>query len=105
MVTINFIGHDGTKRTVEAAAGSVMEAAVNNGVPGIDADCGGACACATCHVLVAEEWIGVVGRATPEELDLLDFVDGVTPNSRLSCQISVSNEIDGITVTTPATQH
>ncbi|MDB5703870.1 MAG: 2Fe-2S ferredoxin [Sphingomonas bacterium] len=105
MATINFIDHQGTKRVVEAEAGSVMEAAVNNGIPGIDADCGGACACATCHVFVAADWTGIVGTATPDELDLLEFVDGVTPNSRLSCQIPVSDEIDGITVTTPATQH
>jgi 2Fe-2S ferredoxin len=105
MPKINFIDSSGTQRTVEADVGStVMEAAIRNNIPGIEAECGGACACATCHVYVAEDWREKVGPPSPMEEDMLDFGYDVRPNSRLSCQIKVSNELDGLTVTTPEKQ-
>ena len=88
MAKITFIGADGTRYEVEAENGStVMENAIRNGVPGIEAECGGACACATCHVYVDEEWRPVTGEPEPMEEDMLDFAYDVRPNSRLSCQI------------------
>jgi 2Fe-2S ferredoxin len=105
MAKITFIEHGGTERTVEAEAGStVMEAAIRNGVPGIEAECGGACACATCHVYVDEAWMAIVGVPAPMEEDMLDFAFDVRPNSRLSCQIRVSDALDGLRITTPARQ-
>lgn len=105
MVSITFIDTQGTARTVEAEIGAtVMEAAIRNGVPGIDAECGGACACATCHVYVDEEWKEKVGSAEPMEEDMLDFAFDVKPTSRLSCQIRVREDLDGLVVRTPARQ-
>ncbi|MCA1999735.1 MAG: 2Fe-2S iron-sulfur cluster binding domain-containing protein [Hyphomicrobiales bacterium] len=105
MATITFIEHNGTERAVEAETGAtVMEAAIRNGVPGIEAECGGACACATCHVYVAEEWMAAVGQPVPMEEDMLDFAFDVRPNSRLSCQIKVSDALDGLRVHTPVRQ-
>ena len=105
MVTITFIDSQGTTRTVEAQEGStVMENAIRNGIPGIDAECGGACSCATCHVYVDEEWMDAVGAAQPMEEDMLDFAFDVRPNSRLSCQIRVRPELDGLVVRTPDRQ-
>jgi ferredoxin, 2Fe-2S len=78
---------------------------VKNNVPGIDADCGGACACATCHVYVDEAWIGKTGTRSAMEESMLDFAEGVTENSRLSCQIKVTDELDGLKVTMPESQH
>lgn len=105
MPKVVFIDHDGTKREIEAKNGtSVMEAAVQNMVPGIDADCGGACACATCHVYVAEEWMDKLKARDDMEDSMLDFAEEVQDNSRLSCQILLSDELDGITVTTPEVQ-
>jgi 2Fe-2S ferredoxin len=105
MPKITFIDHGGTARSVEAEAGStVMEAAIRNSIPGIEAECGGACACATCHVYVADDWTGIVGKPAPMEEDMLDFAFDVRATSRLSCQIRVSAELDGLTVTTPAKQ-
>ena len=105
MVKITYIDAEGTARSVEAEEGStVMENAVRNGIPGIEAECGGACACATCHVYVAEEWREAVGGPEPMEEDMLDFAFDVRPNSRLSCQIRVKPELDGLVVTTPAQQ-
>ncbi len=105
MAKITFIDAAGTSRDVDAKAGmSIMEAAVQNMVPGIDADCGGACACATCHVYVAAEWIGKLKAKDDMEDSMLDFAEDVEENSRLSCQILMSDELDGITVTTPKAQ-
>ena len=105
MARITYILHDGTERVVEAESGmTVMEAAVKNSVPGIAAECGGACACATCHVYVDEAWREKVGAPSPMEEDMLDFGFDVRPNSRLSCQIKVSDELDGLTVSTPERQ-
>ena len=105
MTTLTFIAFDGTEFEVEAENGStVMENGVRNGVPGIEAECGGACACATCHVYVDEEWTDVVGPPEAMEEDMLDFAYDVRPNSRLSCQIKVRDELDGLVVRVPARQ-
>jgi 2Fe-2S ferredoxin len=105
MAKITFIDYAGTAREVEAAVGgSVMEAAIRNTVPGIDAECGGACACATCHVYVDEAWLTAVGTPQPMEADMLDFASDVKSNSRLSCQIRVRPELDGLVVRTPERQ-
>ena len=105
MPKITFIGSDGTTYMVEGEPGStVMETAIKNNVPGIEAECGGACACATCHVYVDEAWREKTGAPTPMEEDMLDFGFDVRPNSRLSCQIKVSDALDGLIVTTPERQ-
>ena len=106
MATIIYIDHDGTERSVEATNGeSVMEAAIKNSIPGIDADCGGACACATCHVYVDAAFMDVVGKPQDMEQSMLDFAENIKETSRLSCQISVSDALDGLKVTTPESQH
>ena len=105
MPKITFIDAAGTKRDVETKAGaSVMEAAVQNMIPGIDADCGGACACATCHVYVAAEWLGKLKAKDDMEDSMLDFAEDVKDNSRLSCQILMNDELDGLIVSTPEAQ-
>ena len=105
MPKVTYIDHTGTSRDVEAKAGtSVMEAAVQNMIPGIDADCGGACACATCHVYVDEAWIGTLTPTDDMEESMLDFAENGQDNSRLCCQILLSDDLDGITVTTPESQ-
>ncbi|WP_018148689.1 2Fe-2S iron-sulfur cluster-binding protein [Henriciella marina] len=106
MPTITYIDHDGTERPIEAKNGeTVMETAIKNSVPGIDADCGGACACATCHVYVDQAFMDKVGQPEEMEQSMLDFAENVQENSRLSCQIQISNELDGLKVTTPESQH
>ncbi|MEE2566487.1 2Fe-2S iron-sulfur cluster-binding protein [Hyphobacterium marinum] len=105
MAKITYIEHDGTEHQVEVADGlSVMEGAVRNLIPGIDADCGGACACATCHVYVDEAWREKTGTRSAMEESMLDFADGVEDNSRLSCQIKVTADLDGLIVRTPEYQ-
>ncbi len=105
MVKITFIDAEGTPRTVEGELGStVMETAIRHGVPGIEAECGGACACSTCHVYIEETWREKVGEPSPMEEDMLDFAYNVQPNSRLSCQIKVRDDFEGLTVRTPDRQ-
>ena len=105
MVKITYIDSGGTARTVEAEIGStVMETAIKNSIPGIEAECGGACACSTCHVYVDDAWTGATGEPSPMEEDMLDFAFEVRPNSRLSCQIKVTDELDGLVVSTPERQ-
>ena len=105
MPKITYIEHDGTVHTVEAELGStVMETAQRNNVTSIVAECGGACTCATCLVHVDEAWSEKVGKPSPEEEDMLDFAFEVKPTSRLSCQIKVSEALDGLIVNTPAYQ-
>lgn len=105
MAKITYIAFDGTSRTVEVRTGqSVMAAAIANNVPGIDADCGGACACATCHVFVDAAWTTVVGGPSALEEGMLDGAANVQPNSRLSCQIPVTDALDGLVVRTPESQ-
>ncbi|KQV64118.1 2Fe-2S iron-sulfur cluster-binding protein [Caulobacter sp. Root343] len=106
MLKITFVQLDGARRDVEASAGiSVMQAATRNGVAGIDAECGGACACATCHVYVDEAWRERVGPPQGGEADMLEFALEVDPDrSRLSCQITISEALDGLVVHLPAAQ-
>jgi 2Fe-2S ferredoxin len=81
-----------------------METAIKNGIPGIEAECGGACSCSTCHVYVGEGWREATGEPAPMEEDMLDFAVDVRPNSRLSCQIKITEALDGLVVTTPERQ-
>jgi 2Fe-2S ferredoxin len=105
MPKITYVDFEGTTRTVDGEVGAtVMETAIKNNVPGIEAECGGACACATCHVYVDEAWRPAVGDPSPMEEDMLDFGFDVRPNSRLSCQIKVTDELDGLVVRTPERQ-
>ncbi|MDG4852175.1 MULTISPECIES: 2Fe-2S iron-sulfur cluster-binding protein [unclassified Mesorhizobium] len=105
MAKLTYIANDGTQFDVEAENGStVMENAIRNAVPGIEAECGGACACATCHVYVDEAWTGEVGEPDAMEEDMLDFAYDVRPNSRLSCQIKVRDALDGLVVRVPERQ-
>ena len=105
MTKITYIIHDGTSHECDAENGStVMETAVKNSVPGIEAECGGACACATCHVYVDDAWKEKVGEPEVMEEDMLDFAWEMQPNSRLSCQIKVSDELDGLIVRVPEKQ-
>jgi 2Fe-2S ferredoxin len=106
MPKITYIEFDGTEHTVDVRNGlTVMEGAIKNNVPGIDADCGGACACATCHVYVDEAWREKTGTASAMEESMLDFAQNVQPNSRLSCQIKVTDQLDGLIVRMPEEQH
>lgn len=106
MVKIIYKDFEGTVREVDAKVGeTVMETAIKNSIPGIDADCGGACACATCHVYVDPSFMEKVGTPEDMEQSMLDFAENVTENSRLSCQIPISEDLEGLTVTTPEAQH
>ena len=105
MSKITYIENNGTSHTIEVANGlSVMEGAVQNDIPGIDADCGGGMACATCHVYVNEEWFEKMPKKEDGEEDMLDMAFEPKKNSRLSCQIIVSDELDGLVVSTPSKQ-
>jgi len=105
MPKITYINAGGTARTVDAVVGStVMEAALRNAIPGIEAECGGACACSTCHVYIDDAWREKVGEPSPMEEDMLDFAFDVRPSSRLSCQIPVTQDLDGLVVSTPPRQ-
>jgi len=105
MPKITFIDSENKSTTVDAEVGStVMEAAIKNSIPGIEAECGGACACATCHVYIEDDWRAKTGDATPMEEDMLDFGFDVRPTSRLSCQIKVTDELDGLIVHIPERQ-
>ena len=105
MPKIKYIEHNGKSYVIDVPNGlSVMEGAVQNNVPGIDADCGGSMACATCHVYVKEEWFNKLPQKEEGEEDMLDLAFEPKKNSRLSCQILVSNEIDGLVVDLPEKQ-
>ncbi len=105
MTKLTFVSFDGVRYDVDAEDGtSVMENAVRNGIPGIEAECGGACACATCHVYVDDEWTEKVGDPDVMEEDMLDFAFDMKPSSRLSCQIKVSAELDGLVLHVPERQ-
>ena len=105
MAKITYITHDNQSFEIEAENGTtVMENAIKNSVPGIDAECGGACACATCHVYVDDAWREAVGSAEAMEEDMLDFAWEVQPGSRLSCQVQVSDALDGLIVRIPEKQ-
>ena len=105
MPKITYVEHGGKSHTIEVANGlSVMEGAVQNNIPGIDADCGGSMACATCHVYVEDSWLNKIPKAEDAENDMIDMAYNPKKNSRLSCQIIVSEELDGLIVTTPEKQ-
>ena len=105
MAKINYITSDNQSRTVDVQNGlTVMEGAVQNDIPGIDADCGGGMACATCHVYVKEEWLNKLLKKEDGEEDMLDMAYEPKKNSRLSCQIIISDELDGLTVNIPSKQ-
>ncbi len=106
MVKVTYIEHNGTKHEVDGEAGqTLMETAVKHQVPGIVAECGGACACATCHVYVAPAWQDKAGKPSAMEEDMLDFAFDVRANSRLSCQIRLKPELDGLVVSIPEHQN
>ena len=105
MPKITYISHNKEKNTVEVPTGlSVMEGALQNNIKGIDADCGGSMACATCHVYVSENWVDKIEKIQDAEQDMLDMAYEPKKNSRLSCQIIVTDDLDGLEVTTPVKQ-
>ena len=105
MPKIIYKDNQGNSKTIEVEKGlSVMEGAIQNNIPGIDADCGGSMACATCHVYVEEKWLNRLPKAEEGEVDMIDMAFEPKKNSRLSCQLIVSDEINGLEVTTPAKQ-
>ena len=105
MPKITYKDHLGTSKTIEVENGlSVMEGAIQKGIPGIDADCGGSMACATCHVYVDDKWFDKIPKAEDAEIDMIDMAFEPKKNSRLSCQLIVSEELDGLVVTTPTKQ-
>ena len=106
MIEVTFIEHNGTQRKIEVGEGtSLMEAAVSNLVPGIDGDCGGACACATCHVYIHPDWLDRIEPMEEHERSMLSLSEGVDDRSRLACQIKLNTDLTGIVVQTPEGQH
>jgi 2Fe-2S ferredoxin len=105
MAKIIYKDYQGNSKTIEVEKGlSVMEGAIQNDIPGIDADCGGAMACSTCHVYVEENWFNKIPKAEDAEVDMIDMAYEPKKNSRLSCQIIVSDELDGLEIATPEKQ-
>ena len=105
MTKITYKDFQGNSKTIDIENGlSVMEGAIQNDIPGIDADCGGAMACATCHVYVEDKWLDKIPKAEEAEVDMIDMANEPKKNSRLSCQLIISDELEGLTVTTPAKQ-
>ena len=105
MPKITYQDNKGNSKTIDVENGlTVMEGAIQNDIPGIDADCGGSMACATCHVYVEEKWLDKLPKAEEAEVDMIDMAFEPKKNSRLSCQIIVSDELDGLKVTTPTQQ-
>ena len=105
MPKITYIDNQDNSRTIEVEKGlSVMEGAIQNGIPGIDADCGGSMACATCHVYVQEKWLNKLPKAEDAEIDMIDMAHEPKKNSWLSCQLIVSDDLDGLVVKTPEKQ-
>ena len=105
MAKITYIDFKGITKSIEVENGlTVMEGAIQNNLPGIDADCGGSMACATCHVYVEEKWLDKLPKAEEAEIDMIDMAFEPKKNSRLSCQIIVKDELDGLVVTTPSKQ-
>lgn len=105
MAKITYVQADGDTKEVEVSSGkSVKDGAVNNLIPGILAECGGACACATCHVYIDDAWVEKVGPAGDVEKDMLDFAVDPKENSRLSCQVDITDDLDGLIVHVPAEQ-
>ena len=105
MPKITYTDNTGNSKTIEVENGlTVMEGAIQNDIPGIDADCGGSMACATCHVYVEEKWLSKLPQAEEAEVDMIDMAYEPKKNSRLSCQLIVTDELDGLKVTTPSQQ-
>ncbi|MBB4001826.1 MAG: 2Fe-2S iron-sulfur cluster-binding protein [Aurantimonas endophytica] len=105
MAKLTFVTHDGQRYDIDAPIGTTaMENAIRNDVPGIEAECGGACACATCHVYVDEAWTAKTGEPEAMEEDMLDFAYEMQPNSRLSCQIKIREDLDGLVLRVPERQ-
>lgn len=106
MAKITYIEYNGTEHTIDVNSGmTVMEGARDNGIPGIEADCGGACACSTCHVYVAKDWVERLPAIDAMEEDMLDFAFDIDPSrSRLSCQVRVTDDMDGLIVNMPERQ-
>ncbi|MDV4166862.1 2Fe-2S iron-sulfur cluster-binding protein [Rhodovulum sp. FJ3] len=106
MAKITYVEHNGTEHTVDVASGlTVMEGARDNNIPGIDADCGGACACSTCHAYIAPDWVEKLPAMEAMEEDMLDFAYQPDPaRSRLTCQLKVTDEMDGLVVNLPEKQ-
>ena len=105
MTNIKYIEFNGKEHLVNVPNGlTIMEGAIKNKIPGIDADCGGACACATCHVYLDETWVEKVSSKEDAEEDMLDFAFDVKPTSRLSCKLTVTEELEGLTVNLPEKQ-
>ncbi len=105
MAKITYIEHNGKSHTIDVASElTVMEGAVQNNIPGIDADCGGACACATCHVYVNSEWFNKLPKTEDAEQDMLDMAYEPNKFSRLTCQITVTDDLDGLVVKMPLKQ-
>ena len=106
MPRLTFIAFNGTRHPVDVPAGTtLMRAATDNNVPGIDGDCGGQCACGTCHVFVDPAWAAATGARTPIEDDMLNFAAELRDNSRLACQITMTDALDGLIVSMPEGQH
>ena len=106
MIKVTFVAFSGEERTVQVPPGTtLMRAATDNCVPGIDGDCGGNCACATCHVYVDPDWAGRLGARTAGEEEMLNSVDELRANSRLACQITLTDDLDGLIVRLPEAQH
>ena len=106
MPVVNFVNHDGTINEVEVTAGtSLMQAAVDNGIDSIIAECGGACSCATCHCYIDDAWVEAVGQPGDTEKDMLECVLDPQPTSRLSCQVEVTDALDGLVVKLPESQY
>ena len=105
MTKITYQDNQGNSKTIDVENGlTVMEGAIQNEIPGIDADCGGSMACATCHVYVEEKWLNKIPKAEEAEIDMIDMAYEPKKNSRLSCQLIITDELDGLKVTTPAQQ-
>ena len=102
MPSVTYIEHDGTAHTVEVPVGiTLMDGSVRNNLPGILAECGGSCSCGTCHVYVEESWLERLEEPDPSETELVEFIDNRRDTSRLSCQILMADELDGIVVHVP----
>jgi 2Fe-2S ferredoxin len=106
MPVITYIEHNGARHSLTLKSGvSLMQGAISNNIPGIDADCGGACACATCHIIVDAAWVDRLGERNAMEASMLEFAEGVRETSRLACQITVAEALDGLVVHLPEAQH
>ncbi|MGQ3195944.1 MAG: 2Fe-2S iron-sulfur cluster-binding protein [Hydrogenophaga sp.] len=107
MISIRFLNADGTVQAIQTEPGqSLMKAAVDANIQGIEADCGGSLTCATCHVMIGAPWAAMLSAPVPDEIDMLDFASSpVEADSRLSCQVKLTPEMDGMEVRLPASQH